>query len=99
VLREAARRLIHCIREGDQVARFGGDEFVVLVQQSGAQAEVEPIISRIHAVLGKPIALPDGEVTLSVSIGAVEASPEFHSPEDLLAAADRAMYASKRLNA
>ena len=98
VLREVARRLVQCVRDGDHVVRFGGDEFVVLVEQVAARAEVEPIIGRIHAVLAKPIALPDGEVTLSVSIGAAEASPEHHTAEDILSAADRAMYATKRSN-
>jgi len=98
VLHEVARRLVDSLREGDHVVRYGGDEFVVLIEGVAAPADVDPIIRRIHAVLASPIALPEGEVTLSVSIGSAEASPEYNLPEDVLAAADRAMYAAKRSN-
>jgi diguanylate cyclase (GGDEF)-like protein len=96
VLREVARRLVGCVRDGDSVVRFGGDEFVVLVEGVAGPTEIEPIVGRIHAALQQPIALPEGEFTLSLSIGAAIASPDHLSPEDLLQAADRAMYAAKR---
>jgi diguanylate cyclase (GGDEF)-like protein len=95
VLREAARRLSHCVREGDHVVRFGGDEFIVLVEQVAGWTEIDAIINRIRAAIARPITLPEGEVTLSLSVGVAEASPEHHSPEELLRAADRAMYAAK----
>jgi diguanylate cyclase (GGDEF)-like protein len=98
VLREVAYRLKICVREHDHVVRFGGDEFVVLAEHVANVHDVEPIIDRVHAILENPIPVPDSEVTLSVSIGVTEASPEYRSPEDLLAAADRAMYATKRLS-
>jgi diguanylate cyclase (GGDEF)-like protein len=96
VLREVARRLTGCVRECDHVVRFGGDEFVVLVEGASGPSEIEPIIGRIHAALEKTIALPQGEFTLSLSIGVAQASPDHHSPEELLHDADRAMYAAKR---
>ena len=96
VLREVARRLSGCVRDGDHVVRFGGDEFVVLAEEVAGPSEIEPIIRRIQTALAKPIALPEGEFTLSLSIGAAEATPDHHSPDDLLRDADRAMYAIKR---
>ena len=96
VLREVARRLSSCVREGDHVVRFGGDEFVVLVENLALESEAQPIINRIHSVLAKPIALPEGAVTLTASIGAAQASVDHNVPEDLIAEADRAMYSSKR---
>jgi diguanylate cyclase (GGDEF)-like protein len=96
VLREAARRIAGCLREGDCVVRFGGDEFVALVADVTDASEVEPVIARIHLALAKPIALPDGEVALSLSAGVALGSEAAGSPEELLAAADRAMYAVKR---
>jgi diguanylate cyclase (GGDEF)-like protein len=96
VLVEVARRLSHCVREGDYVVRFGGDEFVVLIERIADWHDIQPVVDRIHAALEEPIALPVGEFRLSVSIGAAEASPQFQSPEEMLAAADRAMYASKQ---
>ena len=96
VLREAARRIAGCLREGDHVVRYGGDEFVALIEDVTALHQVEPVIARIHAALATPIAIAGGEVSLSLSAGAALASEAWRSAEELLAAADRAMYASKR---
>jgi diguanylate cyclase (GGDEF)-like protein len=99
VLSVVSRRLSDSIRDGDYVVRYGGDEFVLLVDRITTPSEVEPVVSRIHLVLAEPISLPEGDFTLSASIGAALATPEDRRPEDLLAAADRAMYAAKRANA
>jgi diguanylate cyclase (GGDEF)-like protein len=96
VLREAARRLASCVRGEDQVVRYGGDEFVVLVEQIGERFEIDELVGRIQRALEEPISLPDGDVTLSASVGMALAGPEHRTPEELLAAADRAMYAAKR---
>jgi diguanylate cyclase (GGDEF)-like protein len=96
VLAEIASRLSECVRDGDYVVRFGGDEFVVLIERLLDRHDVHPVVDRIHAALEAPIALPDCNVQLSVSIGIAESSPAHRSPEELLSAADRAMYASKK---
>jgi len=93
---EVARRLATCIRAGDHIARFGGDEFVVLLEHVDDEKEIQPVLDRIHAVLRQPIALPAGEATITASIGVATASPARRTAEELLAAADLAMYASKR---
>jgi diguanylate cyclase (GGDEF)-like protein len=97
VLQEVARRLAACVRTGDHLARFGGDEFVILVDgivSSGGGARA--VVNRIRAAFREPFALPDGEATMSVSVGVAEPSTAGESAEDLLAAADQAMYAAKR---
>jgi diguanylate cyclase (GGDEF)-like protein len=96
VLQEVARRLSTCVRSSDLIVRFGGDEFVALVAGVAVYSEIQPVIERIAAALARPIALPEGEVRLSVSVGVAEASPAHQSPEHLLHEADQAMYASKR---
>jgi diguanylate cyclase (GGDEF)-like protein len=98
VLSLAAKRLSDSVRDGDHVVRFGGDEFVVLIEGVAAQSDIEPLVSRIHSVFAEAISLPEGDFTLKVSVGAALASPELQTPDELLAAADRAMYAAKRAN-
>jgi diguanylate cyclase (GGDEF)-like protein len=94
VLREVARRLTSCVRAHDHVVRFGGDEFVVLAEQLTSTRDIESIVDRIHRTLETPIELPQGPIVLTLSIGVSEAA-DYSSPEEILAAADRAMYASK----
>ena len=99
MLREAARRIAGSLRAGDHVVRYGGDEFVEIVEGVSATHEVEPVIGRIQIALARPIELPTCAVTLSLSAGVALASEAGRSPEELLAAADRAMYAAKRARA
>jgi len=96
VLREVAQRLAGCVRSDDIVARFGGDEFVVLLARVRGPREIEPVVERIRTAFERPITLAMGEVKLAVSVGAAEAGPEERSVEGLIHAADQAMYAAKR---
>jgi diguanylate cyclase (GGDEF)-like protein len=98
VLSVAARRLSESVRDGDHVVRYGGDEFVLLVDGVASPSDIEPLVDRIHEVLAYVISLPEGEFSLTVSVGAAFASPELRTPEELITAADRAMYTAKRLH-
>jgi diguanylate cyclase (GGDEF)-like protein/PAS domain S-box-containing protein len=99
VLVEVARRLAESVRVEDHVARFGGDEFLVLLERIGDCDDFAPLVRRIQAAFARPIAFPQGEVTLSVSVGAARSGLDGDSPEALIDAADRAMYANKRATA
>ncbi|MBS0285282.1 MAG: diguanylate cyclase [Proteobacteria bacterium] len=97
LLREIADRLRHCIRRNDLAARFGGDEFAVLMTQASGASEMAAIAERIHAAMREPVILPDGsEITCSVSIGMALFPRDGTDAPALLRAADEAMYASKR---
>ena len=84
VLAEAARRLSQCLPVGGHVVRFGGDEFVVLLERVAAKEEIRSVIERIESAVAQPIAVPDGEVTLSLSVGVAMSSPEYRTPEEII---------------
>jgi diguanylate cyclase (GGDEF)-like protein len=99
VLGEVARRLKGCLRTRDCVARFGGDEFLVLLERIGSRKEIDSVVRRVQAAFSRPIALAQGAVLLGVSVGAARAGDDGNTPEALIDAADRAMYAAKRATA
>lgn len=95
VLREVAERLSAVMRDGETLARVGGDEFVVVaagVERVGAEA----LATRLLAAVGEPLLLDAGEVFLSASIGIALTSDRNVDGGVLLADADLAMYAAKR---
>jgi len=99
VLCEVAQRLAGCVRSDDHVARFGGDEFVVLLENVCSQHEIQPVVDRIGSAFTRPVELPQGSVALAVSVGVAVAEPpgpRGQTADELLDAADRAMYAAKR---
>jgi diguanylate cyclase (GGDEF)-like protein len=98
VLREVAMRLQACVREGDSLGRFGGEEFLFVLYPCGSD-EAAAAAERFRAALvGTPMVLP-GEVppvTLSLSLGTASGGPGELSSQRLLRLADDALYASKR---
>ncbi len=96
VLREVATRLKSVARETDTVARFGGDEFViVLTEQSGEQGLTE-VIRRITGVLAQPISVGGTTHQLTASIGWCRYPDAGQDAESLLMHGDLAMYQAKR---
>jgi len=95
VLAEVARRLSVVARRSDTVARFGGDEFVMLCARLRNGDDLRMIADRIIRALDEPIT--DGsEVRVTGSVGAVSTSDPMVEPAELLQQADFAMYAAKR---
>ena len=93
LLRQLAGRLTAEMRAGDFVARFGGDEFVVITPANGV--DVGGLIERLESLVSTPFALASGPAQVFASVG-VALSTSAHSSESLLAEADAAMYAVKR---
>jgi two-component system, cell cycle response regulator len=98
VLREFARRLRKAVRGIDLLARFGGEEFVVVMPETDmgtAYAVADRLRERI-ADIAFPIAGRTREIPVTVSIGLASVSSATDTPEALLKRADEALYRAKR---
>jgi diguanylate cyclase (GGDEF)-like protein len=93
LLVEFATRLRGVVRPEDTVARFGGDEFVVLCEQPADGRTIFAIAERLDGALSQPFVLGEGEVFLTASMGLVIGDES--APDDLLRNADAAMYRAK----
>lgn len=97
VLRSAAQRLRGALREEDVLARFGGEEFAIIIvgQSPDTVASVAERLRQI--VAGEPFSLPDGElIALTASLGTAMTAARPAIWIDLLRAADTALYAAKQ---
>lgn len=95
VLRECARRLEACADGADTVARLGGDEFAIIHEIRGESAE--RVIDRVIQRFRTPMRISSTRsLTCSASIGVATTVDDGNVAEDLVAAADRAMYTQKR---
>jgi diguanylate cyclase (GGDEF)-like protein len=96
LLVEVARRLLRLVRASDTVARIGGDEFVILIEDIEEPEEAaRSLADRIHEAMCLPVPVDDRELHSSVSIGITEVSTGL-APEAVLDQADAAMYRAKR---
>ncbi len=95
VLTAFADRLKGSIRTGDSVARFGGDEFSVLVEAVRTTEEAAMVAEGILAVLQEPFEAAGRQVRLTASIGIALEGPAGSTAEELLRSADTALHAAK----
>lgn len=95
LLTEIAHRLRRCLRPWDTVARHGGDEFTVLVEQLDSLNDAIDVAQRIQHELSQPIRLHDHEIFTNVSIGIAPANPDYRTTDEILRDADTAMYRAK----
>jgi diguanylate cyclase (GGDEF)-like protein len=95
LLRTAASRLRNAVRGHDTVARFGGDEFVVLMQHVANRGELHDVAQRILDAIAAPIQIGGAPADVGASVGIATASGPDDDPDALVRNADAAMYRAK----
>lgn len=97
VLVEVARRIRGCVRTEDTVARFGGDEFVVVLEDVFDIDDVQHVALSINHAFEHPFEVPGASVNLRASVGMAVSPRDGDTPAALLKAADKSMYGIKKL--
>jgi len=95
VILEISRKIKKCVRANDTVARFGGDEFAILLDNVEGLDDAIDAANRIQITLSNPFVLEGREFFMTGSIGILLNSPEYNFPEEILRDADTAMYKAK----
>ena len=96
VLIKIAERITHCVRETDTVARIGGDEFIIVLNQAGERAAIIKSAEKIISTLTDPLRISGQDLYISVSIGIALYPDHGQTPDELIKNADEAMYLVKR---
>lgn len=91
-----AKRLQHTMRSNDCAARFGGDEFVLLLNPLNSRAECEAMLQRIMHSISRPYALDGEQVLVTASIGYTLSPDDSSDADTLIRHADQAMYQAKQ---
>lgn len=96
VLKIVAERIKKCMRRSDTVARFGGDEFVIVFQDRSKDLELlMQMLKRIQISLAEPIGIAEREFNITASMGIANYPEDCLSPDDIISSADSAMYKAK----
>ena len=96
LLRELAQRLQASVRDSDFLCRLGGDEFVLVFEDLGKESDLDAVLSRLHAAVESPIALPNGQsARVGMSLGVALYPEDATEPDGLIRFADAALYSCK----
>lgn len=96
VLKEVARRLGKCLRQSDLRARYGGDEFVVVIDETEGVRTAKVAAERIIQMLSEPMYFGDLTVNVGASVGIARFPSDAGSDDELMRKADSALYRAKK---
>lgn len=96
ILIDVARRLQACLRPSDTLARYGGDEFVMLIEGAVDEGDIRMIIERIRSVFNEPFTAHGCDLAIAISVGMARGIGGRTTCDRLIAEADMDMYLSKR---
>lgn len=95
VLKYLASRLRKSLREGDKIGRLGGDEFAIIQAGNEQPKEAVALATRLIDLVGTPFSIDGQRLVIGASIGIAVADGDYHDSDQLLRAADLAMYRAK----
>jgi diguanylate cyclase (GGDEF)-like protein len=95
VLKQVASRLQSSVRQADTIARFGGDEFALLIENVESTEDTIKAVERVGQMLRTPLNVAETELKMSASVGIVLAAVPGASGQELLRDADIALYEAK----
>ncbi|WP_371192527.1 putative bifunctional diguanylate cyclase/phosphodiesterase [Glaciecola sp. SC05] len=96
LLQKVAERLINTLRKNDTVARFGGDEFVVLLGKDDHVTDEVVVAEKVIQCVAEPYMIDNNEIFITTSLGVARGSFASSDPNTLLKNADFALYSAKR---
>lgn len=96
LLLAVAERLTRAVRKSDTVARFGGDEFAILLSEIPEESILTALAEKLNHVMAQPFVLGEDTVCISASIGVAVCPTDSDDPSELMRKADAAMYEVKR---
>jgi diguanylate cyclase (GGDEF)-like protein/PAS domain S-box-containing protein len=96
LLKQVASRLQQTLRRNDTIARFGGDEFVILLGHDDHPATISRVAEKLITAIARPFNLKENEVNITTSVGIATGLAEEASPNTLIKQADAALYLAKR---
>lgn len=95
LLIQAAQRLCSCVRAEDTVCRIGGDEFVILLSDTNSISDAMVVANKVQSAFSQRFALRGVSTTIGCSIGVASFPEHGRTEQELMCAADAAMYAAK----